>query len=249
MTSEGIALKREREAREFIDRLVEHGKLDGFLYGNDRNFKPWYSPRGLIDNLRGRVDRVLIGVNPGGSPREPDQTTVDRLWEVALNPSRPFNAYLDERWEGSRPGTSRLQRGVRNVFRVLYQDQWEAHLRNTACFNVCPVRTSDSSKIQTDLWLYSMEWCKSVLNDLTPRMIICNGNSDDDRSPWTVLKTAYNLDRIESEPLGDSNRSVKFGVASVEGTKVLAVPHLSRHGHWRTLPAAVDKFRDEFLSD
>lgn len=250
--STGFAEEMESDARKFINELICKGKLDEELYDDDSNFKPWYSPRGLIDNAVGGVDRVLIGVNPGGCPGDPDQTTVDRLWEHELNPAKPFNAYLDECWDDCPKGESQLQIGVRNVFGALYRDGWDVMLRKTACFNVCPLRTSDRSKIHTDLWDQSVEWCKRVLNDLMPTVIICNGNDRETKSPWTVLKTAYGLDQIECEPLGNSKRSVKFGVATIEpleGTKVMAVPHLSIHGQWSSLPAAVRRFRDELLSD
>ena len=250
--STGFAEEMESDARKFINELICKGKLDDELYDDDSNFKPWYSPRGLIDDVVVRVDRVLIGINPGGCPSKPDRTTEERRWEDALDPSRPFNAYLDESWEGYPEGKAPLQQGVRNVFRVLYQHERDIKLRYTACFNVCPVRTRDSRKIQTDLWDHSVDWCKQVLNCLMPTTIICNGNDNAKKSPWTVLRTAYGIDLIQCVPLGVTNRFVKFGVATVgplEGTKVLAVPHLSRHGRWGTLPAAVSRFRDDFLSE
>ena len=248
----GFAEEMETEARVFINKLICEGELEKDLYGDDSNFKPWYSPRELIDSAVGGVDRVLIGVNPGGSPREPDHTTEERQWEAALDPGLPFNAFLDECWDGFRAGDAPLQEGVRGLYKALYEDQWAGTLRNTVCFNVCPVRTRDSRKIQTGLWNHSVDWCKQVLRGLMPTMVICNGNDNGKKSPWTVLRTSFGIDLIQCVPLGNSDRFVKFGVATVEpieGRKVLAVPHLSWHGRWKSLPDAVSRFRDDFLSE
>lgn len=226
----GFVEKMEAQAREFIKELICEKELSGKLYGGDLNFKPWYSPRGLIDDVVVRVDRVLIGINPGGCPSKPDHTTEERRWEDALDPSRPFNAYLDESWGDCHPGASPLQRSVQKVFKTLYGDQWEPMLRRTVCLNVCPIRTSKAEDIPVLAWKHSIGWTKAVLNELMPSTIICIGNVDSGRSAWAMLKSEYKPRRICREKIGDSKISLKSGEAGVkpfERTRMLALPHLT----------------------
>ena len=220
----GFAKMMEDDAVGFINKLTCDEVLDRGLYSGNRNFKPWYSPRGLIDNAVGGVDRVLIGVNPGGTPGDPDRTTVDRRWEREMNPNKPFNAFLDESWEGCPEGESPLQIGVRNVFEALYVEQWEVTLRNTACFNVCPARSRNSRRIHRLLWDESVKWFGRVINDLKPTTMICNGNGLW-RSPWSVLRVV----QLWSEPLTET-AYLKFGTATLSDGHVafvIGIPHLT----------------------
>lgn len=219
----GFADEKEHDARRFINDLVEQGVLAKGLYGDDRNFKPWYSPRDLIDKGVGGIDRVLIGVNPGGCPGESDPTTVKRRWEQPMDVDRPFNAYLDECWGDKKPGSSALQDAVQKVFKALYDNVWEYKLRKTICFNVCPIRTHDSSCIPSDAWTESVRWSLEVLDRIRPVTVICiaNGNS----SPWQEL-------RVNALPPFKFARTahLKHGRAYLsDGTamRVVGLPHLS----------------------
>ena len=238
-----FAKKMEGKARKFIDRLIDEGELAEKLYRDDRNFKPWYSPRDLIDRAakEGKIDRVLIGVNPAGNPRSHDQTTFDRLWEHPINIARPFNAFLDESWKGQSPGKEKLQVAVQDVFRALCCDGWKSLLRNTVCFNVCPIRTDNAQRIPTAAWDASVKWCLEVLECLRPTRIICfaifdKGGSPARRSPWHAIDREY---QIEHKFRADVKRQrndfpafVLAGEASIgalSSCEVIGVPHLSYH--------------------
>lgn len=239
MTSEGIALKREREAREFIDELIRIGWLDDDLFGDNRNFKPWYSHRSLFQE---GITRVYIGIDPGGDPRFPDNTTGPQYQTFLEGDS--YNAFLDESWTGNAPGLAPLQSRTRRVFRELYgESAADDLLRQTACFNVCPVRTGASSNIQPDLWDECVEWFQGVINDLKPTTIICNGTGKS--SPWAVLNPrqcwSEQIDggpylRFGTVQLGESHRSRVIGIPQLTGRN----PY-SREALFQLLSANVDR--------
>ena len=220
----GIAMIMEGTSR--------HGWRD--LIGDRSNVKPWYSSRAAF--VPG-VDVVVIGANPGGAADAPPNDAKIESYQRDLN--RPgFNAYLDESWDGARPGSSKLQRGVRMVFSTLYggSSNGDDALRKSVCFNVCPLRTSNMSQLPPEVWSKSVRWSMEVLEHLKPNLIICNGISDS--SPWAALGSS--LHQRDSERLGRTY--IRYGIIAsgdLQGTKVLGIPHLSRHGLWRATPLAI----------
>ena len=241
----GFAKMMEDDAVGFINKLMCDEVLDRGLYGDDLNFKPWYSSRGLIDNAVGGVDRVMIGVNPGGTPGDPDRTTVDRRWEREMNPNKPFNAYLDESWKGQPAGEFRLQIGVRNAFEALYEDQWERKLRYTVCFNVCPLRTSKAEHIPDELWCESVKWFGRVLDNLKPTTIICNGTSRP--SPWDELNVTR--DYCERAGRGPFLRSGVAHIGDTHKARVIGIPHLSYNAYNYGLHDLLRHARHKFKLD
>lgn len=227
MTDSGIAQVREQEAREFIDRLISQGSLDGDLFGDHRNFKPWYSHRALFQK---GIKRVYIGIDPGGDPMFPDNTTGPQYQTFLEGDS--YNAFLDESWTGSVAGEAPLQKRTRRVFHELSGGlSADDELRQTACFNVCPLRTGESNNIQSALWYESVEWCKRVIEDLSPATIICNGSAMSGRSPWAAI----NVMQDWCAPV--SRRAyLRTGIAHIgdtHATRVIGLPHLTgaRYNH------------------
>lgn len=225
----------EREADK-IASLMERTSRRGWRarIGDRSNVKPWYSSRAAF--VPG-VEVVVIGANPGGAADAPPNDAKIETYQRDLN-RKGFNAYLDESWDGARPGSSKLQRGVRMVFSTLYggSANGDDALRKSVCFNVCPLRTSDMSQLPPEVWSESVRWCMEVLHHLNPSLIICNGISDP--SPLAVFGRSLNL--LDREPLGTTY--VRYGVIAngdLEGAKVLGIPHLSRHGLWSTTPVAI----------
>ena len=240
----------EGKAREFIDRLIEDGVLAKELYGDNRNFKPWYSPRDLIDQTakNGRVERVMIGVNPAGCPGEHDPTTQERRWEQPLNDTKPFNAYLDEGWKDANPGEAPLQCSVRKVFKALYDTMCEQELRKTISFNFCPARTHDASCIPPKLWTESVDWCLEVLKYLKPEHVICIGNGEGAKSPWAALKRneAFDEESIKKwKRNGVWLKYGEFGTGRLAGTSVIGLRHLSYKRYVPTTIELLEQHRHE----
>lgn len=207
------------------------------LVGNRTNIKPWYTSRSAF---KPGVEVALIGANPTGNPDQPPNDADFVSYHQDLDRDS-YNAYLDESWDGARPGQSKLQRGVRNVFIALYgAADWDRELRRTACLNVCPLRTNDTSEIPTLVWDKSELWCRDVLVHLMPKLIICNGVGPG-KSAWAALASAgLPVIQMHSERLGNFNvRSGIIATGDLSGSTVIGVPHLSRVGQWRDLPRVI----------
>ena len=207
------------------------------IIGNRSNIKPWYSARTAI---KPGVDVVVIGANPGGDAAAPPNDAKIESYQRDLNRDG-FNAYLDESWDGASPGQSKLQRGVRTVFATLYggSANGDKSLRDAVCFNVCPLRTSDTSQIPGLVWKASARWCIKVLEHLEPALVICNGVSHP--SAWTAIQQFDDFVKtFHSEPLGRS--AIRYGMMAsgpLESTRILGIPHLSRTGTWGDTPIAL----------
>lgn len=235
---------------EFTDRMetkaveiaaqMEHTSRYGWqaLIGDRSNIKPWYSARSAI---KPGVDVVVIGANPGGDAGAPPNDAKFESYQRDLNRDG-FNAYLDESWDGARPGQSKLQRGVRTVFSTLYggSANGDKSLRDSVCFNVCPLRTSGTSEIPPRVWNTSERWCVEVLTHLKPSLIICNGVGAG-MSSWSAIGAAGNrVNLVHSERLGNFTvRGGTIATGELSGSKVLGIPHLSRVGSWGNLPNAI----------
>ena len=221
MTDSGIAQVRVKEAREFIDRLISQGSLDGNLFADHRNFKPWYSHRALF---RKGIKRVYVGIDPGGDPMFPDNTTGPQYQTFLEGDS--YNAFLDESWTGSLAGEAPLQKRTRRAFEELYgASMADGLLRQTACFNVCPVRTGESNDIQQSLWDECVAWFKCVINDLRPTTIICNSSAMNGCSPWAALNVTQDwCERVNKRAF------LRSGWIELTGThkvRVIGLPHLT----------------------
>lgn len=238
MTASGFAEEMEREAEAIADRMVQvtDGKWQRQPHQQD-NLKTWYNPVVMFEKPR---DLVFLGIHPAGNPFDEHAPGGHKCKKPDMH-SETYNYWICEDWSHSRNG-SQHQEYVWKAFKNIFGEDWEETLLHAPSFNVCPIRTSEAKCIPMPIWKASVSWCKKALDRLKPRRIICNGNAEAVRSPWVMLKKEYNLRDIESEPLGESKRSVKSGTAvrmPLEGTQVLALPHLSRHGGWSSLETAL----------
>ena len=221
-----MELRANKIAEEFEDSI----------YG----VKCWYSATRLFDE---RAQIAFIGINPGGGDHFHSQQDKDNEYLEKPYNDPNFNSWLDESWGGKPLGGSVHQLSAQRVFKILYGDDWEKVLRNTACFNVTPFRTPNINRLPREAWEASIPWFQQVLEHLKPKLIICNGNSEG-RSPWSVLGENYTLgDKDKIHIKGVS--SIKQGIiqsAPLKDTKILALPHLSRFGN-RDLFAELEKQR------
>lgn len=209
------------------------------------NIKPWYSPTWMFEQ---RIRRVFVGAVVGGEPPDPDDTTILRGWEQERGAPTPFNALLDESWEGEIKGNAKLQKASQRVFRIIFgAAAWQSELRKTACFNVCPVRAGHTELIPDAVWGNSVKWFRMVLDRLRPTEIIMDGVGKS-KSPLSALtEIGYTVQIEDEEPLGTS--SVRFGTVSggeINRARLLAIPFLNRAGNWNTLPSAVGKYSSKF---
>ena len=197
--------------------------------GERTNVKPWYSS---LSAFKPNVDIVLIGANPAGDPGNPPEDSEVDTYQGNLK-REGYNAYLDESWKGLPKGEEKFQRGVRTAFSALTlkgnEMAGDALLRNSVCFNVCPVRTKITDQIPMAVWRRSEDWCMEVLRFLNPGLIICNGLGD--RSPLsTVNGPDHTVEVMHLEQFGSG--CIRFGRVKgdgpLTGCRIMGIPHLSR---------------------
>lgn len=217
-----FARRMERKAQRISKRF------ENDIYG----IKPWYSYAGLFD---GQATRVFVGLNPGGSKKSEE---LDKQYQnrERVYKETGYNSWLDEVWgEGAPdPGASIPQKRVQQAFQCMYgSDNWEFILRDTPCFNVVPFRTSSGTKLPSGAWDAARPWFRQVLQQLQPKLIICDG-SGDDKSAWAALKE-FNVIKPSKPIRTASTGQIKYGHVTsgpMKGAGVVALPHLSKKYFW-----------------
>ena len=199
------------------------------LYADGRNTVPWFSAPCMFE---GPAERVFLATNPGGNPDDypwqlrPRDHDCDRDGCVG----GPRNRWLDEEW-GKPAGQAHNQVAVKRAFDALYGDGLgEQVLRDTPCFEVCPLRTHKAGDIPGAVWDASVGWCQEVLEQLRPKTIISNGNGESKPSAWTAVQRMYQFERMGERRIFGS-ASLKWGRVTggpLGGAILIGMPHLSR---------------------
>ena len=201
------------------------------IYVDGRNMQPWFSAPCLFEQP---ADMVFMATHPGGEPtgEEPPYQQTEHDCVVEDCDARRFNSWLDEPW-GDPPGEAKNQVAVLNAFKALYGDaNAESVLRDTPCFEVCPLRISRTNELPDDVWIASMGWSAGVLEHLRPKTIICNGNQAGWHSPWSAIDRIYGVEETASQPLFQG-ATLRLGIAmsgELKGAQVIGIPSLSRFG-------------------
>ena len=234
----GFAEDMQKEAEAIADimeacvatnwkRSVER---NGFKYSN---IKPWYNPRWMFEPRAKGVDRVLVGINPGGDPNQPGPASGkpcgdqrcdhDKLSYHDCDPCcEPYNDWLDAKCWPKRGQAN--QKRVQSVFNSLYCENWKRKLVETPCFNVCPLRTAGVDGIPDCVWHQSKAWFKRVIEELRPRTIICNSSAISGKSPWVVVNDLYGISQQGKKP--SQYPDVRWGTVSglsEDGTTVIGI--------------------------
>ena len=247
-----FALQMERKAHGIAELMQRESRKPWQLEVNGRsNVKPFYSPYRLFEPRPEGVERVLIGVNPGGDPKRPDTTTGPGYMDF-LESSEPLNSFLNECWNGREPGKANMQVGIANVFESLYGvSGWEAALRSTATFNVCPLRTRNADDIPNDVWEASVKWCVELLIELRPSTIVCFAVLDKKgcpalRSPWHVIEESFRVDvgfREDVTRAGSTWPAFVYAGrirgGELDDCEVMGIPHISYNWNNQRMFAAL----------
>ena len=240
-----FAHRAEQRALLIGDIMSRERPQLAHLYADGRNAVPWFSAPCMFES---QADRVFLATNPGGNP---DQHR-SRLRPGAHNcerdgcASQRRNRWLDEEW-GKPAGQSHNQVAVKRAFDALYGDGLgEQVLRDTPCFEVCPLRTHKAGDIPTAVWDASVVWCQEVLEHLRPKTIVSNGNREWTRSAWSAVQRMYEFERLGERRLFGT-AALKWGRVTggpLQGAILIGMPHLSRM-RGRPLYNALRELRDE----
>lgn len=199
------------------------------LYNDGRNAVPWFSAPCMFE---GPAERVFLATNPGGDPENYRWRLRPRDYDCERDgcADGPRNRWLDEEW-GKPAGQSHNQVAVKRAFDALYGDGLgEQVLRDTPCFEVCPLRTHKAGDIPGAVWDASIVWCQEVLEQLRPKTIISNGNREWTHSAWAAVQQMYQFERMGKRRLFGS-ASLKWGRVTggpLDGAVLIGMPHLSR---------------------
>ena len=123
------------------------------------------------------VDRPLyiLGLNPGGSPKEQAAETIERDLATWSDMASPSSRYLDESWQGKAPGTHGMQPRLRHMF-----DRLGVDLRETPASNLVFVRSTSEADLAAEKeWLIRTCWPvhKAVIDSLNIQTILCLGGT------------------------------------------------------------------------
>lgn len=166
----------------------------------------------------------ILGLNPGGSPKDQAAETVERdltAWsEMASRSSR----YLDESWQGKAPGTHGMQPRMRHMF-----DRLGVDLRETPASNLVFVRSTGEADLAAEKErLIKMCWPvhQAVIDTLNIQTILCLGGT---------------AGRWVREVIGATKLSASFRETNARGW--LSEAHAASDGRWVvtvTHPGRVD---------
>ena len=225
-----FAERMEQRALAVADVMARVRPGLAHLYAGGRNVVPWFSSACMFE---GAAERVFLATNPGGSPDQypwrlrPGEQQCDQD-ECADSPG---NRWLDEEW-GKPAGQAHNQVAVKRAFDAMYGDGLgERVLRDTPCFEVCPLRTHRADDIPSAVWDASVPWCQEVLEHLQPKTIISNGNREWTLSAWSAVQRMYGFERMGERRLFGS-AALKWGRVTsgpLRDAILVGMPHVSRH--------------------
>ena len=117
----------------------------------------------------------ILGLNPGGSPKEQSAETIER--DLVAWPEMPnrFSRYVDESWRGKAPGTHGMQPRLRHMF-----DRLQIDLRETPASNLVFVRSASEADLAREKErLIRVCWPvhQAVIDKLNIKTILCLGST------------------------------------------------------------------------
>ena len=249
-----FARNMERKAHDIAKLMESASRVDDRVpiwqreVNGRSNVKPFYSPLANLNKDSCRV--VLIGDNPGGKPKYPDDTTGTGYEQFLEKPRGEYNAFVHEKWGQHKEGMAPMQLAVKQVFQVLFGAAvWYKQLLRSASFNVCPLRTLKTDHIPCSVWIRYEAWSNRILDVLEPELVLCCGNSDDykgnvGKSPWAMLRRRLDFDEDSVQERQRNGIKLKLGTFStgpLRGASVVGMWHLSSQ---TTVKTTIDLLRD-----
>lgn len=158
---------------EFSKWAIMHDGLLG-LVGDEirkRSGAVFYSGRASFLN---RSDLYLLGLNPGGHPGAPGETTVgEHIEEALIRKEDRWSAYLDQTWGGAAAGSRPLQRRIQHLLSNLGR-----HPHDVPSSNVVFVRSPRGAGLKEEMASLMAEcWPvhEAVIDGLGIQTVLCLG--------------------------------------------------------------------------
>lgn len=169
--------------------------------GNSLGWRFLYSPVHVLDGAR----VAFIGLNPGGSTKDPDHG------EFAMESG---SAYQDERW----PSSSRLQKQVLELFRRL-----DVAPEDVLAGNLVPFRSPDWDSLvgREEALSFGLHLCERVLRRAAPPLVITMGRETND-----AISRLIRVQDIAQYPINWGRYTASRG--QFQDGNWIGLPHLSR---------------------
>jgi uracil-DNA glycosylase len=155
---------------------------------------------------------AFIGLNPGGDESNTDHGEIDTVG----------SAYESEDWSTAKhtysPGKSPLQLQVRKLFGML-----GVNASDVLAGNLVPFRSPSWKSLprRDEAISFGAELWRALITHANPRLIVVMS-----QEPWEALLRDWKIANIESKGINWGSYQIRRG--NWEGTKVVALPHLSR---------------------
>ena len=179
----------------------------------------FYSGRNAFE---GGKKLYILGLNPGGSPDEQSDETINWHTNLVLN-GKPANwsEYCDEQWQKKHAGTYGLQPRVIHLLKNIGLDP-----RLTPSSNICFVRSRREKNISNQI-NQIIEKCwpfhEAVINRLKIKIILCFGSTS-----GNTVRKKLNAVKLIDEFIENNNRKWKTRVyQNYSGMIVIIAPHPS----------------------
>lgn len=172
----------------------------------------------------------ILGLNPGGSPKDQAAETVERDLTAWSKMASRSSRYLDESWQDKAPGTHGMQPRMRHMF-----DRLGVDLRETPASNLVFVRSTSEADLAAEKErLIEMCWPvhQAVLENLHIQTILCLGGT---AGRW-VREVVGASNRVDSFRETNARGWASETHAASDGRCVVTVTHPGR-ADWRN-PAA-----------
>lgn len=169
----------------------------------------------------------VLGLNPGGSPLQQNEETVERdLADWFTLPER-WSAYKDESWLGRPPGTCGMQPRVLHLFNELGVNAREVPASNVIFVRSATEATLEGAKgeLLPACWLVHQR----VIDELGVEVVICFGST---AGRW--VREMVCADRLIDDFIEGNARRWRSTVhQSASGKRVVTLSHPGR-ANWRT---------------
>ena len=171
------------------------------------------------DAFESQSDIYVLGVNPGGDPKNPEESLIGEHIAKTLNKPDNWSEYRDESWLGKPPGTMSLQKRILHLFKQLCLDAGEVPASNlifTRSQRRATLEGNFSELVQSCWPLH-----EAVIKKLDVRVVVCLGQ-DCGKEVCDLLKADCVIDRF----VENNERKWKSTLhANKNGLKVAILSH------------------------
>jgi len=168
----------------------------------------------------------ILGLNPGGSPTEMANATIQQHISQWRSISQPWSEYVDVSWQNKEPGTYGLQPRMKHLFANLGID-----LRAVPASNCVFVRSIDETALAAEkARLFEQCWPvhDAVIRSLGVHTILCLGGT---AGKW--VRKAIGADRLLDRFVERNKRGwASEAHVAADGRAVVTLTHPGR-ANWR----------------